>query len=84
MSGYSYTLIVKGSELEAGCAIKERLASLAGVVIELRSLAWEELAENVYHVTAGQDLTNTLNTWFTEDVSTGPFPAGSLLGWSSR
>jgi hypothetical protein len=83
MSEYSYTLIVKGSELEAGRAVKERLGGLAGVSIE-SATAWDHPYECVFSIAAGQDLTNTLNTWFTEDSYTGPFPAGSLLGWNTH
>lgn len=81
MSAYSYTLIVKGSELEAGCATKERLGGLAGVSIEGR-IPWSE-HERCYIATASQDLTEVLNKWFTEDFAgSAPFPLGSLLFWN--
>jgi hypothetical protein len=78
---YSYGLVVKGSTQQVAPGVRRRLAGLAGVqVFE----AYDVLggAESNYRISAAQDLTNTLNTWFIEDLGReAPFPAGSLLYW---
>lgn len=84
MSGYSYGLIVKGCTNDTAPDVRRRLAGLAGARI-VETTDWPASGESHYLVTAGQDLTNVLNEWFTDDFTAGrpdaPFPIGSLLYW---
>lgn len=78
---YSYGLVVKGCTNDVAPDVGRRLAGLAGARI-VETTDWPASGESHYLVVAGQDLTNVLNEWFTEDMwCSGPFPAGSLLGW---
>ena len=84
MSGYSYGLIVKGCTNDTAPDVRRRLAGLAGIRI-VETTDWPASGESHYLVVAGQNLTNVLNGWFTEDLGReAPYPAGSLLYWRPR
>lgn len=78
---YSYGLVVKGSTQQVAPDVSRRLAGLASIQI-FEAYDVLEGAESNYQILAGQDLTNTLNAWFIEDLGReAPFPTGSLLYW---
>ena len=80
---YSYALVVKGCTNDVAPEVSRRLAGLAGTRI-VETTDWPASGESHYLVIAGQDLTNTLNEWFIEDMHATPFPMGSLLSWGAR
>ncbi len=80
MSGYRYSLIVKGPRAKALHTANRRLYRSG---VEFSGVS-ESDGSTVIYVTAPTDLTGKLNEWFIAPPRNPPYPAGALLHWGTR